>query len=89
MSDDCPTRDLRSMAETHDQAIVLDILRRETPTSTRRIIQVACPPEFQKMCHDCGVEIYGTLIKLHRAGLIARMPGESGFVWALVEKDQL
>jgi hypothetical protein len=66
---------------------VLSILRKEDPASTKRIIELASTPEFEKLCRDCksGVEVYETAMKLHRAGLITRKPGPNGFMWGLVE----
>ena len=70
------------------QANLLDILRRESQPSTRRIIELACSPGFQEICRDCGVEVYDTAIQLYRAGLITRTPKEGGFVWSLAEHGQ-
>jgi len=53
--------------------------------STKRIIELACFPEFQETCLDCGLEVYEIALKLHRAGLITRKPAEGGFMWALVD----
>ena len=67
------------------QVNVLNILRKESQTSTRRIIELACSPEFHEICWDCGFEVYDTAMKLYRAGVITRTPSEGGFVWALAE----
>jgi hypothetical protein len=70
------------------QACVINILRKESPASTKRIIELASSSEFQGICRDCrsGVEVYETAMKLQQAGLITRTPGRGGFVWALVEQ---
>jgi hypothetical protein len=70
------------------QACVLNILREESPASTKRIMELASSSEFQEICRDCrsGVEVYEVATKLQREGLITRTPGRGGFVWALVEQ---
>lgn len=66
---------------------VLSILHKENPASTKRIIELASTPEFEKLCRDCksGVEVYETATRLHRAGLLTRKPGADGFMWNLIE----
>ena len=74
------------MSKSSDrQSKILNILREEGQTSTKRIIELACFPEFQETCPDCGLEVYEIALKLQRAGLITRKPGEGGFMWALVD----
>jgi len=70
------------------KACVLNILRKESPASTKRIIELASSSDFQEICRDCrsGVEVYETAMKLQQTGLITRTPGKGGFVWALVEQ---
>lgn len=71
----------------HDRDLcVLSILRKESPVSTKRIIELASTLEFDKICRDCksGVEVYDTAMKLYRAGHITRKPGTDGFMWSLV-----
>jgi hypothetical protein len=70
------------------QANLLNILRKESQTSTKRIIELACSPGFQEACRDCGIEVYDTAMRLYRAGLITRTPKEGGFVWAVVENEK-
>jgi hypothetical protein len=81
---------LRSMTATpvDRQACVLKILRKESPASTKRIIELASTVEFQEICRDCrsGIEVYETALKLQQTGMITRTPGKGGFVWALVEQ---
>jgi hypothetical protein len=77
------------MAATSDrQTCVLRILRKESPASTKRIIELASTVEFQQICRDCrsGIEVYETAMKLQQTGMITRTPGKGGFVWALVEQ---
>jgi len=85
-----PEEDLRSMTATSAdrQACVLKILRKESPASTKRIIELASTVEFQEICRDCrsGIEVYETALKLQQTGMITRTPGKGGFVWALVEQ---
>jgi hypothetical protein len=71
------------------QACVLGILRKESPASTKRIIELASTAEFQEVCRDCrsGIEVYETALKLQQTGMITRTPGKGGFVWALVERS--
>jgi hypothetical protein len=70
------------------QACVLTILRKESPASTKRIIELASTVEFQELCRDCrsGNEVYETAVKLQQTGKITRTPGKGGYVWALVEQ---
>lgn len=72
------------------QACVLGILRKESPASTKRIIELASTTEFQEICRDCrsGVEVYETAMKLQREGLISRTAGKGGFIWALVKHQR-
>jgi len=65
---------------------VQSILRKESSASTKRIIELASTPEFEKLCRDCksGVEVYETAMKLYRLGRITRKPCEGGFMWTLV-----
>ena len=81
---------LRPMTATSAdrQACVLKILRKESPVSTKRIIELASTVEFQEICRDCrsGIEVYETVMKLQQTGMITRTPGKGGFVWALVEQ---
>ena len=70
------------------QACVLEILRKENPASTKRIIELASTVEFQELCRDCrsGNEVYEMAVKLQQRGMITRTPGRGGYVWALVEQ---
>jgi hypothetical protein len=70
------------------QACVLKILRKESPASTKRIIELASTVEFQELCRDCrsGNEVYEIAVKLQKTGMITRTPGKGGYVWALVEQ---
>ena len=76
-----------SSAKDDRELCIMGILRKENPSSTKRIIELASTPEFEKICRDCksGVEVYETAMKLHRAGIIARKPGTNGFMWSLAE----
>jgi len=74
------------MGDADDRELcVLSILRREGSASTKRIIELASTPEFERICRDCrsGVEVYETAMKLYRLGRITRKAGEGGFVWTL------
>ena len=74
------------MSEVDDRELcVLSILRMENSASTKRIIELASSPEFERICRDCksGVEVYETAMKLYRLGQIRRSAGEGGFIWTL------
>ena len=74
------------MSDTDDRELcVLSILRMENSASTKRIIELASTPEFEKICRDCrsGLEVYETAMKLYHLGRITRNPGEGGFMWTL------
>jgi hypothetical protein len=64
---------------------VLSILRKESPASTKRIIELASTDEFKAICKDCksGTEVYETAMRLNRTGGIMRRHGPGGFLWAL------
>jgi len=87
-----PGETLRSMtaASADREACVLKILRKESPASTKRIIELASTVEFQELCRDCrsGNEVYETTIRLQQTGMITRTPGKGGYVWALVEQGE-
>jgi hypothetical protein len=75
-----------SMSDVDDRELcVLSILRMENTASTKRIIELASTPEFERICRDCksGVEVYETAMKLYRLGRITRKAGEGGFMWTL------
>jgi hypothetical protein len=75
-----------SMSEADDRELcVLGILRKEGSASSRRIIELASTPEFERICRDCksGVEVYETAMKLYHQSRITRKPGEGGFIWTL------
>jgi len=74
------------MSDADDRELcVLSILRMEISASTKRIIELASTPEFERICRDCksGVEVYETAMKLYRQGRITRRAGEGGFMWTL------
>jgi hypothetical protein len=74
------------MSEVDDRELcVLSILRMENSASTKRIIELASSPEFERICRDCksGVEVYETAMKLYRLGQIRRSASEGGFIWTL------
>jgi hypothetical protein len=75
------------MSGSDREQCLINILRKENTASTKRIIELASSPEFEKLCQDCksGVEVYETAMRLHRAGRICREPGADGFMWRLVE----
>jgi len=82
-----------SMSDADDRELcVLSILRMESSASTKRIIELASTPEFERTCRDCksGVEVYETAMKLYRLGRITRKAGEGGFMWtlSLISKGQ-
>jgi hypothetical protein len=66
---------------------VLAILRKESPATSSRIIELASTDEFKTICGDCksGIEVYETAIRLYRTGLVSRKPGPGGFLWTLAE----
>ncbi len=75
-----------SMSDADDRELcVLNILRKENSASTKRIIELASTPEFERICRDCksGVEVYETAMKLYRLGRITRKAAEGGFTWKL------
>ena len=77
------------MSESDDRVLcILSILDKENSVSTRRIIELASTPEFEKICRDCksGTAVYETAMKLYRMGRIDRKPGEGGFIWTLPGK---
>lgn len=81
------------MSDADDRELcVLSILRMESSASTKRIIELASTPEFERICRDCksGVEVYETAMKLYRLGRITRNAGEGGFMWtlSLISKGQ-
>jgi hypothetical protein len=74
------------MSDADDRELcVLSILRTESSASTKRIIELASTPEFERICRDCksGLEVYETTMKLYRLGRITRKAGEGGFIWTL------
>ena len=52
-----------TMSDANDRELcVLSILRMESSATTKRIIELASTPEFEKICRDCksGIEVYET-----------------------------
>jgi hypothetical protein len=82
------TRSRKKLSDASDdrELCILSILRKENPASTKRIIELASTPEFEKKCRDCrsGVQVYETAMKLYRAGRLRREAAAGGFIWALV-----
>jgi hypothetical protein len=74
------------MSEAEDRELcVLSILHKENSASTKRIIELASTPEFEKICRDCktGAEVYQTAMKLYHQGRVTRKAAEGGFIWNL------